>query len=330
VLEQFDQILQAVFALSATAYLWLAVTVARKSSKTDNDSMSYFLFLIGIGIAGTAFSYNTIDPNLYGIGRVLTFFSAGFLPIVLYSIYRHYTTGPPNPVVIAVLSIVPLITLGLAISNPLHHMMWAIVETDTGTHFTLAREHFWFSRIFSPFAYGLFGYSAVALAGRMPTIARAHRRKVALLLVCAVLPFSVSLANRIFGTDLTNFPYTSLTLVVLMPLYWWASITLRVHEFSPLAYQTMFDHVRDPIIVLDTNQCIISANSPAQELLKSSEQELIGHHLWEDLPDAKAVLNQASGGDMTKTVRMDAGRYFELNSAPLVGPSGQPLLYAGM
>ena len=322
-LEQFEQILPAIFVLSAMIYLWLAVKVARQSSKTENDSMSYFLFLIGISIGGTAFSFNAIDPNLYGIGRVLSFFSVGFLPIVLYSIYRHYTIGPPNAVVLAVLSIVPLITLGLAISNPLHHLMWAIVETDTGTRFTLAREHFWFNRIFSPFAYVLFGYSAVALAGRMPTIARAHRRKVGLLLFCAILPYSVSLANRLFGTDATNFPYTSLTLVTLTPLYWWASITLRVHEFSPLAYQTMFDHVRDPIIVLDTKQRIISANSPAQELLKSSEQELIGHHLWEDLPDAKAVLNQAAGEDMTKTVRMDAGRYFELNSAPLVGPSGQ-------
>ncbi len=322
-LEQFMQILPAVFALSAIVYLWLSVRVSRQSAKSENDAMSYFLFLIGAGIAGTAFSFNAVDPNIYGIGRVLSFFSAGFLPIVLYSIYRHYTVGPPNAFVLALLSIVPLITLALTISNPLHHMVWSMIDTDTGSRFTRANEHFWFSRVFSPYAYGLFGYSVVALAGRMPTIARAHRRKVALLLICAALPYSVSLLNRFFGTDPTNFPYTSLTLVALLPLYWWASIVLRVHEFSPLAYQTMFDHVRDPIIVLDNNQCIISANSPAQELLKSTEQELIGRHLWEDLPDAKAILNQAAGGDLTKTVRLDGGRYFELNSAPLIGPSGQ-------
>ena len=322
-LQQFKLVLPAVFVLSAMVYLWLAVKVARQSSKSENDSMSYFLFLIGAGIAGSAFSYNAVDPNLYGIGRVLSFFSAGFLPIVLYSIYRHYTVGPANTVVLGLFSIIPLIMLALTISNPLHHMVWAIVETDTGSRFTRPSEHLWFRRVFSPYAYGLFGYSVVALAGRMPTIARAHRRKVWLLLVCAALPYSVSLVNRLFGTDLSNFPYTSLTLVVLLPLYWWASVALRVHEFSPLAYQTMFDHVRDPIIVLDRNQRIISANAPAQELLNAPEQELIGQHLWEDLPEAKAVLNQASGDDLTKTVRMRADRYFELNSAPLIGPSGQ-------
>jgi diguanylate cyclase (GGDEF)-like protein/PAS domain S-box-containing protein len=323
VLEQFKLILPPIFALSAVIYLWLAVRVSRQSSESESDSISYFLFLIGASVAGAAFSYTATDPTLYGIGRVLSFFSAGFLPIVLYSIYRHFTVGPPNPVVLALLSIVPLVTLALTISNPLHHMMWAIVDTETGIRFTRSNEHFWFNRIFSPFAYGLFGYAAIALAGRLPTIARAHRRKVSLLLVCALLPYIVSLLNRLFGSDPANFPYTALTLVILLPLYWWASIALRVHEFSPLAYQTMFDHVRDPIIVLDNRKCIISANSPAQELLKSSEQELIGHHLWEDLPDARAILNQAGDGDLTKTVRLSAGRYFELNSAPLIGPSGQ-------
>lgn len=322
-LDQFELILPAVFVLSAIIYLWLAVNVSRQAAKGENDSMSYFLFLIGVAIAGTAFSFNAVDPNMHGIGRVLTFLSAGFLPIVLYSIYRHYTTGPPNSLVLALLSIVPLITLGLTITNPLHHMMWAMVDTETGIRFTRSNEHFWFNRVFSPYAYGLFGYSVVALAGRLPTIARAHRRKVGLLLICAVLPYSVSLFNRLFGSDPTDFPYTSLTLVALLPLYWWASVVLRVHEFSPLAYQTMFDHVRDPIIVLDNNQCIISANNPAQELLNATEQELIGHHLWEDLPDARAILKQGADSDLTKTVRLDTNRYFELNSAPLIGPSGQ-------
>jgi len=323
VLEKLGSVLPGIFALAAMIYLWLSIKVSRQSSETENNAISYFLLLIGIGIAGTAFSFGTTDSNMYGVGRVLSFFSAGFLPIVFYSIYRHYTVGPPNTLVLAFFSIIPLITLGLAVTNPLHHMIWAIVDTEVGSRFTRASDHIWFTRVFSPYAYGLFGYSVVALTGRMPTIARAHRRKVGLLLLCAVLPYSVSLANRLFGADPADLPYTSATLVLLLPLYWWASVALRVHEFSPLAYQTMFDHVRDPIIVIDNAQRIISANSPAQALLKASEQELIGQSLWEDFPEAKAILEQPEGSDLTKTVRMTSNRFFELNSAPLIGPSGQ-------
>ena len=125
------------------------------------------------------------------------------------------------------------------------------------------------------------------------------------------------------GIGPANFPFTSLTLVLMLPLYWWATVDLRVYEFSPLAYQTMFDHVRDPIIVLDKSQRIISANHPAQVLLNGSEQSLLGKKLWEDLPEAQAILKQSRDGDLTQTIRMQSDRFFELNSAPLKSPSGR-------
>jgi diguanylate cyclase (GGDEF)-like protein/PAS domain S-box-containing protein len=323
VLEQLYQVIPTTFALCAVVYLWLAVKVARQSTQTKYSTISYFMFLIGAMVAGAAFSFQATDENFYAIGRVLSFFAAGFLPIVLYTIYRQYTIGPPNPLVLAALSIIPLATVALAITNPLHHMIWAIVESESGTRFTNANEHIWFNRVFSPYSYAVFGYSAIALAGRMPTIARAHRRKILLLLACALLPYFVSFANTVLDLGPADFPFTSLTLVLLTPVYWWASIAMRVNDFSPLAYQTMFDHVRDPIIVLDKSQRIISANNPAQELLESTEDELIGQKLWEDLPEAKAILEQSSETDLKRTVRMHADRYFELSSAPLVGPSGQ-------
>ena len=322
-IEGLDLILPTVFGFASVMYLWLAVRVSRASVGLSNSAISYFLFLIGMMVAGSAFAYNTTDANLYGIGRTLSFFSAGFLPVVLYMIYREFTVGRPSALILAVLSIVPVITIGLAITNPLHHMIWTIVEADGVVRFTDASEHVWFNRVHAPFAYGLFGYSIIALAGRLPSIARAHRKKVILLLACAVMPFVVSIGNTLLKIGPPTFPFTSLTLVALLPLYWWASLALRVYDFSPLAYQTMFDHVRDPIIVLDKSQRIISANRPAQTLLESPEHELIGQRLWEDLPEAQAMLDHAKDRDLTQTVRMQSDRYFELNSAPLKGPSGQ-------
>jgi diguanylate cyclase (GGDEF)-like protein/PAS domain S-box-containing protein len=181
----------------------------------------------------------------------------------------------------------------------------------------------WFNRVHAPYAYGLFGYAVIALAGRLPTIALAHRKKVILLLICAALPFAVSIINTLLRIGPPSFPFTSLTLVILLPLYWWVSLELRVYDFSPLDYQTMFDHVRDPIIVLDKSQRIISANQPAQKLLESPEYDLIGQRLWEDVPEAQAVLDHARDRNLTQTIRMHSDRFYELDSAPLVGPSGQ-------
>lgn len=321
--EQLDTILPAVFAAATVAYLWLAVRVSRESAEASSNAVSHFLFLIGTMTAGSAFAYNATDPNMYGIGRTLTFFSAGFLPVVLYNIYREFTVGKAPPLLIAALSLIPLISTALAMTNDLHNIIWSIVEIDGQVRFTEPDEHFWFRRVHAPFAYGLFGFSLIALSGRLPTIARAHRKKIILLLVCAVLPFAVSIGNTLLRIGPIDFPFTSLSLVMLLPLYWWASVALRVYEFSPLAYQTMFDHVRDPIIVLDKSQRIVSANTPAQTLLEAPEQTLIGQKLWEDVPEAKAILDHGKDRDLTQTVRMKSNRYFELNSAPLQSPTGK-------
>jgi len=321
--ETLEVFLRPVFAIAAVSYLGLAVRVARNSTPRGTSIIAVFLFLLGIFVAGAAFSVATNDPDIYGIGRVLGFFATGFMPVAFYAVYREYTVGPPNPIFIAILSAVPLATTTLAMTNSMHNIIWAIVETESGLAFTNTIDHSWFNQVFAPFTFGLFGYSLVALTGRLPTIASAHRKTVALLPIGAGLPFLVSMCNTIFRIGPPDFPFLATTVVLLFPLYYYLSITMRFYEFSPLAYPMLFDHVRDPIIVLDTDQTIICANRSAEELLGSAEKDLIGQQLWKDFPEARAMLKQANELDLTQTLRMNANETYELSVRPLTGPKGQ-------
>lgn len=319
---ELQAILPAAFGLAGLFYLWLASRVSRASAEAANSAIGYFLFLIGALVVGAAFWYGASDLNMFSIGRVLTVFATGFIPVTLYAVYREYTGSRPRRVVVFLLSIVPAVTTLLAITNPVHGLLWTASVVDGVVEFSHVREHVWFRAVHMPFAYGLFGYSLIALAGRLPTIARAHRGKVVLLLVCAVLPYSVNIANTLLDIGPYDFPFTATTLVVLFPLYWWASVALRVYDFTPLAYQTLFDHVRDAIIVLDTAHCIISANAPAEEFLEGSERDLIGRNLWQDFAEMRDVLPPDSQRDLAHTLRLSTDRFFEMNSAPLLGPRG--------
>ena len=312
-------------AIFAVAYAGLAVRVSRSGAQHSNNMVSFFLFLIAGMIAGSAFSYGTTDANLFGIGRTLSFFSAGFIPVAFYIVYREYTVGPPNTLIIVMLSIVPVATTVLALTNSMHNLIWVVNETASGLTHSNIMDHDWYKQIYAPFTYGLFGYSTVMLAGRLPSIAPAHRKTISLLLICAVLPFAISIGNTFFNMGPPEFPFTSVTLALVWPFFAYASVKLRVHEFSPVAYQTLFDHVRDPIFVVDNEQCIICANQAAQELLGGRESELIGHKLWEDFPAARAILEQAKELDLTQTLRMDTNNIYEVSVGPLTGPKGQNL-----
>jgi diguanylate cyclase (GGDEF)-like protein/PAS domain S-box-containing protein len=310
-------------AVAAVAYALLAARVARSSPHNPNNPVSIFLFLMAGLAVGAAFSYGASDPNMYGIGRVFSFFSAGFAAVVFYMIYRQYTVGRTGWVEIMMLSIVPVATTALALTNPMHNMIWLATETSGGWVFSDITDHYWYNKIYAPFTYGLIAYSAFGLIVRLPTIAPAHRKTIGVLLVCALLPYSVSIGNTFLGLGPPEFPFTATTIALMWPFFAWASLKLRVYDFSPIAYKTLFDHVRDPIFVLDREQCIIAANQAAQVLLEDEERNLIGKRLWEDYPTARSILEQARELDLTQTLRMDTNAIYEVSVGPLTGPHGQ-------
>lgn len=318
-----DLFLPTVFGLTASLYVWLAVRVFRRSPEGDSNWISYYLFLNGAIVAGAALSYGATDPRLFGLGRVFTYFGGGFLPVVFYLIYRYYAIGRPHPLLVAGLCVIPAATTLLAITNPLHYLLWSAAAGPDGV-MVPGNDTRWFTSVFLPFVHVVFGYAFVALAGRVQTITRAHRRHVIFLLACASFPFAVSIADRAAGIGAPGFPITSLSLVLTVPFYWWATLALRVHEFSPLAYQTMFDHLRDPIIVLDRSGHIASVNQQAEKLLAARERKLVGTKLLQDMPEFQDLLSDFDRTrDVTQTVRLAADRYFEITCTPMLGPSGQ-------
>lgn len=312
-------------AVTAIAYAGLAIRVARSAPHNPNNVVSFFLFLMAGLVGGAAFSYGATDLVLYGIGRVLTFFSAGFAAIVFFIIYREYTAGRPGWLLILALAIIPMATTILAMTNSLHHMIWSAVETEAGLQFSNVTDHAWYNNVYAPFAYGLIGFSALGLLVRLPSIAPAHRRTIAILLGCATLPYTVSFANTLLGIGPPEFPFTAGTVALMWPAFAWASLKLRVYDFNPLAYKTLFDHVRDPIFVIDNDQRIICTNKAGRELLGATEYELIGNRLWEDFPAARRILEQARELDLTQTLRMDTENIYELSVGPLTGNRGQNL-----
>jgi len=319
-MPSFDAFLPPMFGLAAVLYLGLAVHVSRSSPQSI---IGFLLFLMGIMIGGTAFAYGATDISLFNIGRVLNFFAASFLPVAFYGVYRQYTSGPAKPIVMALLLVVPICTTLLAVTNSWHNMIWTVVETGSGLQSSITTDSQWFIRVHAPYSYGLFGLAALALIARLPTIAAAHRRTVVLMLVCALLPFTVSFANNFFGFGSATFPFTSAGIAFMLPLNAYVALSLRVYEFSPLAYQTLFDHVRDPIIVLDNDGRIICANRKAGEMLGQEERQLLGQKLWEDFPEARAILKQAKDLDLTQTLKMKIDQVYELSVAPLTDRQGK-------
>jgi hypothetical protein len=99
-----ETMLPPIFGFAGAIYLGLAVYVSRSSPQSV---VGFLMFLMGVMVAGTAFSYGATDITLFNIGRVLNFAAAAFLPVAFYVVYRQFTGSPPNPFILALLLVIP-------------------------------------------------------------------------------------------------------------------------------------------------------------------------------------------------------------------------------
>ncbi len=314
-LENLAVHLPPVFAVAAAIYLALAVRVARF---VPDSLLAFLLFLTGCMVAGGGFSVATGTGTMHDIGRVLTLFAAGFIPVTFYAVYREYTSGRPSSTILLALSMLPVVTTVIALTNPVHEWLWSASQTSPD----IVAGAAWFIRLHMTFSFGLMAYSAIALTGRLTTIARAHRQIVTVLLAAASLPFIAAASRYLLGTGPTDFPITAAGMILVLPLFTYVSLSLQTHRFSPLAYPIVFDHVRDALIVLDVDDQIVCANRAAQALLEASESELLGKQLWSEFPEAREAVREAKSLDLTQTVRFRRDRTFEVSVAPLTSTKG--------
>ena len=137
-----------VFGVAGVIYLWLSVRVLRSSPQSV---IGFLLFLMGLMVAGSAFAYGATDVTLFNVGRVMFFVAAAFLPVAFYVVYRQFTAGPPNELVLAMLLVVPLCTTVLALTNYWHGIIWTVTETANGLQYSAAMDSPWFRRVHAPY-----------------------------------------------------------------------------------------------------------------------------------------------------------------------------------
>ncbi len=311
--------LTAVLGFSAFLYFCLSAHLLKTAPK---NLYGVFLLLVGLLVAAPAIYYGTENPMQFGIGRVCTFLGAGFLPVVFYMLYRQYTDSSVRPWVLVAMSAIPAVTVILAMTNWKHGLVWQSYETLEGLRFTDINEHLWYKAVYGPYVYALFAYTWVALASRLGSVAVPHAKYLRIVLIGTAIPFFVSFANTMAGIGPIDFPFTAVTVTLLLPMYAYAAFAMRIWAFSPLGYRTLFNHVRDPIIVLDENNRILCANTSAEKMLGKSEEQLVGHVLWEDMPEAHDLLQNGAGFDLTQTLKLTEDLIYEVSVAPLKDSRG--------
>ena len=216
------------------------------------------------------------------------------------------------------LSIIPLVSVLLAATNVYHEVMWYLPITNQAGEFLTRPERWgaWFLYVHLPYSYAVFGVAILTLIMHSSSVPPAHRRGLLLLIAACIVPLLATMAYDLgFGPDTVS--YVPLVFSAMLPVYAWLIIGEKIVEFTPLAYEAVFQNMQDPVVVVDDQCRVIGLNHGAEDMLSINESEALREPLQRlfggDSPEVFEVLDTGVPQKMMTTT----GRFLHVQVSPI-------------
>jgi signal transduction histidine kinase len=224
---------------------------------------------------------------------------------------------------LALLSIAPLLFLGLIITDHLHHHMWLGFNFDGSVVYPLLGLGSWMAIICS------FGYVILSLIVFIWLFLHSpqHRWPVAIMVIGHIGVRTMYVLEK---TDLFHsaLPLDMIGLAFMVSMYAIALFGFRIFDPIPLARQTAIEQLRDGLLVLDAQGRVASLNPAAKRILSASIKQVRGKLVGELIPGLSTPLAGPASPSAPIEMTMGAGaeaRCYEIESSALDDFRGLPV-----
>jgi diguanylate cyclase (GGDEF)-like protein len=235
---------------------------------------------IGIWVLGGATELIATDHLFFSVGRMGHFIGSALVPVRLLISFRAYTGAQTSTAAVIALLIVPVTSIVIAATNDWHEFMWQLPAINVAGEFLTRPQSwgFWYRFVHGPYSYTVVLAGVLTLVMHSRAVAPIHRRTLLLLAGSALVPVLATAAYDA-GIGPNTIPTIPIAFAAMLPVYAWLIIGKQVIEFSPLAYETVFQNMQDPVLVIDDQERIIGLNHGAEILLKMSEKDILRESL---------------------------------------------------
>jgi len=325
--------LSVLLIFSAACFALLGVRLVSSKRQVGSLPIGVLLIVISFWVIGGAVEMLSSTFFMFSIGRTGHFIGTALVPIVAYVCFREYTGTETTGSRLAVLMIVPLISIVLAATNSYHEAMWYGPFVNEAGEFLTHPVKWgpWFLFAHLPYSYVVIGVAMFTLLAHSSAVAPAQRRGLFLLIAACMGPL-ISTAAYDMGVGPNTISYVPLVFVAMLPLYAWLIIGEQIVEFTPLAFETVFQNMQDPVVVIDEQCRIIGLNHTAEGMLSVAEADALRTPL-ESLfgDDAPEVFEALDSGEPQKMMTA-TGRFLHIQVSPIASnrksvAGGQVLMF---
>lgn len=318
-----DVLIAVLLTFGAACYGMLAARLVLSPRDVGSLPLGLIFLLMSFWVLGGAIEILADTLAVFSVGRTAHFTATALLPVAVYVCFREYTGSRVPTRTIVALMLIPLVTISLVATNAYHQFVWSAPFVNADGEFLVRPESWgrWFLFAHAPYSCALTGAAVLSLLSHASAVAPAHRRGLVLLAAFGVAPLAAALSYD-FGFGPATMSIEPLVITVMLPGYLWLLVNERIVEFKPLAYETVFQTMQDPVVVVDHEQRIIGMNRGAEELLDVSEKQALREPLATVLTEGGTAVFEAIETGKTRKVMTNTGRFLHLKISDIEGRSG--------
>lgn len=313
-----DTTLSILLIFSAACYVLMGISMITARREVGSVPIGMLFVVISVWVMGGAVELMSESFTVFSIGRTGHFIGTALLPLAAFVCFREYA-GAKTPLrTIVLLLIIPAVSVSLAATNPFHQFMWYLPAVNEAGEFLTRPDKWgpWFLFVHAPYSYALIGAAMFTLMVHSSAVAPAHRRGLFLLVAACVGPLIATLAYD-FGVGSNVISFVPFVFTAMLPIYIWLIVGEGIVEFAPLAYETVFQNMQDPVIVIDEQQRIIGLNHCAEMMLAVSEEEALRTPLEEIFNDGATVVFNALETQKPQKMMTSTGRFLHVQVSPI-------------
>jgi diguanylate cyclase (GGDEF)-like protein len=318
-----DLAIAVLLIFSAACYLVMGMRLIAAKREIGSMPIGVLFVIVSIWVMGGAIELLSSTFNVFTIGRTGHFIGTALVPVVAYVCFREYT-GSETPLrTIILLLVIPAMSIVLAATNVHHETMWFLpIANETGEFLTRPdRWGPWFLFVHLPYSYAVIGAAILTLIVHSSAVAPAQRRGLFLLVAACLGPItSTAMYDMGFGPNTIS--YVPIVFAAMLPVYAWLILGEQIIEFTPLAYETVFQNMQDPVVVIDDQCRVIGLNHTAESMLSIAESDALRtplENLFGD--DAPEVFVALDSGKPQKMMTM-TGRFLHVQVSKIQSHRG--------
>ncbi len=256
--------------------------------------------MIAISIYSLGYAFELVNDTVEGVFFALKIEYLGIvsLPVFWFLLAFKYTgyDRRANIFVHIFLFIIPLITIVLLFTNNIHHFYYSSLGINREGSFPIAII------IKGPWYYVHIIYTNILLVSGTVLFIRMiiqttgiFRKQAIMMLIISLLPWIGNILYLMgfgpYGIDLNPF-----FLTISGPLFAVALFKYGMFNITPIARKTVFEEMRDPVIVIDNRYRIADFNKSALNIFPDFGINLTGLVIDELLTESKALITQIHSG----------------------------------